>query len=108
MTAVVAPVAARCHHAMWDEEPGRQGASAIVSKSASEESSASSGWAQQEVALDAHGYPQPVRQQRGERQFRVVTVTYGGDAETSTIGNKRSARSFERIIESEVGVMTFG
>ena len=45
---------------------------------------------------------------RGERQFRVVTVNYGGNAETSTSGNKRSARSFERIIESEVGVMTFG
>ena len=44
MTAVVAPVAARCHHAMWDEEPGRQGASAIVSEGASEESSASSAW----------------------------------------------------------------
>ena len=57
MTAVVAPVVARCHHAMWDEEPGRQGASAIVSEGASEESSASSGWAQQEVALDAHGDP---------------------------------------------------
>ena len=79
MTAVVAPVVVRRHHAMWDEEPGRQGTSAIDSRCAG-----------------------------GEAVFRVVTVTYGGNAETSTSGNKRSARSFERIIESDVGVMTFG
>ena len=53
---------------MWDEEPGRQGASAIDSRCAREESSVlSGGRTQQEVALDAHGYPQPVRQRLGRR-----------------------------------------